>query len=370
MNSINIKAHCNGNIRRFQSQALWTVFSTDLQALFSFDTPVVIQYRDDENDLCQISSQMELEFAASQSSTLTVYVTKPDQVQTPLSVPVPSAPVKECPKLKIDEVPAHIRGDRLATRLAFVQKKLESPTLPEHRREKLMMKKSKLEEAIQLRSSPVDVPKKHEKMAVEVHEQTRQCRGRKNPADRLLRIDQALSNPNLPPKRMERLKLQKAKLEALNSEVAPAQVVASPAPEAVLPLVPLRGPAARLAAIEKLLAQPDLHPRRAEKLTEKKAKLEEFLRERETKTAPEVKVSEVAIPLRGPEARLARITKMLAANDLPAHRMKKLMNQKAEIEQRMLFRADVAGECQRGRRDRDLGVQQKPRGARLIVKRK
>jgi hypothetical protein len=313
---------------------------------------------------------MELEFAASQSSTLTVFITKPDQIATPLAASVLSVPVKECPKPAVDEVPA-VRGDRLTTRLANVQKKLESPTLPEHRRAKLMMKKSKLEEAIQPRSSPV-VPKQ-EMMYVEVAEQTRKCRGRRNPSDRLLRIDQALSNPNLPPKRMERLKLQKAKLEAFNSEVAPAPVVASPAPEVVLPLAPLRGPAARLAAIEKLLGQPDLHPRRAEKLAEKKARLEEFLRKRETKNspAPEAKVSEVVIPLRGPEARLATITKMLAANDLPPHRIQKLMNQKAKIEQRILERVDFRADCGRGRRrDQDLGVQQKPRGARLIVKRK
>jgi hypothetical protein len=368
MNSINVKVHYNGNIRRFQSQALWTVLARDLQALFSFDTPVVIQYRDDENDMCQISSQMELEFAASQSSTLTVFITKPDEVPTPLAVSVPSVPIKECPKPAV-EVPA-FRGDRLTTRLETVQKKLESPTLPEHRRVKLMKQKSKLEEAIQLRSSPV-VPKQ-EMMAVEFPEQTRKRYGRRNPSDRLLAIDQALSNPHLPPRRMERLKLQKAKLEALNSEVAPAQV-ASPAPEAVLPLVPLRGPAARLAAIEKLLAQPDLHPRRAEKLAEKKAKLEEFLRERGTKNspAPEVKVSEVVTPLRGPEARLATITMMLAANDLPPHRIQKLMNQKAKIEQRLLERVNFRADCGRGRRrDQDLGVQQKPRGARLVVKRK
>jgi len=104
-------------------------------------------------------------------------------------------------------------------------------------------------------------------MFVEVPEQTRQFHGRRNPSDRLFAINQALSNPNLPPKRMERLKLQKVKLEALNSEVSP--VVASSAPEAV-PLVPLRGPAARLLAIEQILAQPDLHPRRVEKLQEKK----------------------------------------------------------------------------------------------------
>jgi len=363
MNSkIIVKAHFNGDIRRFQSQALWTVFSKDLQALFSFDSHVVIQYRDDENDMCQISSQLELEFAASQFSTLQVFITKPAQVQIPV-VEVPHVLVNEECSEQLTAVPALIRGDRLGTRLATIQKKLESPTLPAHRRAKLMIQKSKIEEAI-LRT-PVEVPKQQEVVPVEHSEQTRKCRGRRNPSDRLLAIDQALSNPNLPQKRMERLQQQKAKLEAKNSESAP---VASPAPQV---LAPLRGPAARLAAIEKLLAQPDLHPRRVEKLTEKKAKLQEFILQKASNDSAALVVAE-ASPCRGPETRLAAISKMLESKDLPPHRLQKLICQKSKIEQRILERAEAGSfkNCRRGRRDQDLGCQQKPRGARLVVKRK
>jgi len=340
--------------------------------------------------LCQISSQMELEFAATLAPTLQVFITKTDQqVQTPVVASAPFVPVEEhCSE---PEVPAPVRDHRLTARLAIVQKKLESPTLPAFRREKLMNQKSKIEEAI-LRSPVVQAPKQQEMAFVEDPEQqTRKCRGRKNLSDRLIAIDQALSNPNLPPKRMERLQQQKSKLEALNSEVAP--VVVSQAPKAVplvplrcaeapkvIPLVPLRGPAARLNAIEKILAQPNLKPHRLEKLQEKKSKLEEIISEREAKNSPAPAVLPPApqvvalVPLRGargPEARLAAITKMMESTDLPAHRLQKLMNQKSMIEQRILDRADFSEKkCGRGRRDQNLDCQQKPRGARLVVKRK
>jgi len=373
MNSqINVKANFNGNIRRFQSQALWTVFSKDLQALFSLDSPVVVQYRDDENDLCQISSQMELEFAASQFPTLQVFITKSNQVLTPVApivdVPVVDpivdvpAPVKEeCPKQQ------PVRGDRLVTRLATVQKKLESSTLPAPRRAKLMIKKSKIEEAL-LRTPVAEVPKQQEVVPVAQPEQTNKCRGRRNPNDRLLAIDRALSNPNLPQKRRERLQQQKLKLETLNSEVEQEGPKVEPVPEVVPSVLPLRGPAARLAAIEKLLAQPELlPPRKLERLTEKKSKLEALLQRRVADSPAPV----TAPPCRGPEARLAAITKMLESNDLPPHRLQKLMNQKAKIEQRILARADVKkDDCpQRRPRNQDFECQLKPR-ARLVVKRK
>jgi len=363
MNSqINVKANFNGNIRRFQSQALWTVFSKDLQALFSLDSPVVVQYRDDENDLCQISSQMELEFAASQFSTLQVFITKSDQtpsVAPIVDIPVPAPVKEECPKQPV-------RGDRLVARLATVQKKLESPTLPAPRRAKLMIKKSKIEEAL-LRTPVAEVPKQQEVVPVAQPEQTNKCRGRRNPNDRLLAIDRALSNPNLPQKRRERLQQQKLKLETLNSEVEQVPKV-DPVP-AVVPVLPLRGPAARLAAIEKLLAQPELlPPRKLERLTEKKSKLESLLQRRAVDSPAPVAV---AAPCRGPEARLAAITKMLESKDLPPHRLQKLMNQKAKIEQRILARADVKkDDCSpRRSRNQDFACQPKPR-ARLVVKRK
>jgi len=338
MNSqINVKAHYNGNIRRFQSQALWTVFSKDLQALFSFDSPVVVNYRDDENDLCAISSQMELEFAASHFSTLQVFITKRDQeVQAPVIVPAPLVLIKEAsPEQLAQEVPVlalsapsvPVRGDRLATRLAFVQKKLESPSLPAHRRAKLLIKKSKLEEAM-LRTPVAEVPAVPQQQGELVEQTNKKCRGRKDPNDRLLAIEKALSNPNLPPKRIERLKQQKAKLEALKSEIALAPVYI------VAPL-PFPVPSQRC---------------------------------------------------RGPEARLAAISKMLESPDLPPHRLQKLKNQKSKIEERIKERAQDSQNCRRGkrnqetaddgcrrgrRRDQDFGIHLKPTGARIhVVKRK
>jgi len=380
MNSqIIVKAHYNGNIRRFQSQALWTVLSQDLQALFSFDPKmrVKILYRDDENDLCQISSQMELEFAASQYSPLQIFI-QPDQaVNSEVVVEVQSAaPVLPLQPLTPSPLSqsAPVRCDRLNARLACVEKKLATPTLPAHRREKLMEKKSKLEEIIRSRS-PVDVPQVQQAplvAVVPVPEQTKRC-GRRNPSDRLEQINRALSQPNLHPKRLERLQQQKAKLEeiAKSSEVVdvPAPVVSSPAPEVVV----LRGPAARLLAIEKILAQPDLPPRRAEKLMQKKAKIEEILRQRAEKqsSAPVQQVISAPSPCRGPEARLAAINKMLESNDLPPHRAQKLMQQKARIEQRLSERASgVSENCCRGRRREQNNNCEKPRARLVVVRRK
>jgi len=372
MNSlINIKANYNGNIRRFQSQALWTVLLKDLQALFSFDPNmrVKILYRDDENDMCQISSQMELEFAASQYSPLQIFI-QPDQaVNSEVVVEVQSAPTVPLQPLTPSPLAqsAPVRCDRLTARLACVEKKLASPTLPAHRREKLIAKKSKLEEVIRSRS-PVEAPTQVQQAPlVAAPEQPKRC-GRRNPSERLAQIDRALSQPNLHPKRLERLQQQKAKLEdRFQSSESPAPVVSSPE------VVVLRGPAARLLAIEKILAQPDLPPRRAEKLMQKKARIEQILSQRAEKesSAPQQQVICAPSPCRGPESRLAAITKVLESNDLPPHRIQKLMEQKTRIEQRLKERANVVSEnrCRGRRRDQD-GCSEKPRARLVVVRRK
>jgi len=372
MNSqIIVKAHYNGNIRRFQSQVLYTVFSQDLQALFSFDPNmrVKIHYRDDENDLCQISSQMELEFAASQFSPLHIFI-QPDQAvnSSEVVVEVPSVPTV-LPLQPLTPSPlrqsAPVRCDRLNARLACVEKKLASPTLPANRREKLMEKKSKLEEVIRSRS-PVEAPQVQQAplVAEPAPEQPKRC-GRRNPSERLEQINRALSQPNLHPKRLERLQQQKAKLEEMVKSSSESPVVASsPAPEAVV----LRGPAARLLVIEKILAQPDLPPRRAEKLMQKKARLEEFLSKRAEKDSSPQQVISDPSPCRGPESRLAAINKMLESNDLPPHRAQKLMQQKARIEQRLSERASGVSERNCGRR-REQNCE-KPRARLAVVRRK
>jgi len=384
MNSqqIIVKAHFNGNIRRFQSQALWTVLSKDLQALFSFDPNMRVKtfYRDDENDMCQISSQMELEFAASQYSPLQIFL-QPDQAvnSTEVVVEAPSVP-NVLPLQPLTPSPlrqsAPVRCDRLNARLACIEKKLASPTLPAQKREKLTQKKSKLEEAIRSRSPveapvlPVEAPQVQQAPLVipTVPEQTKRC-GRRNPSERLAQIDRALSQPNLHPKRLERLQQQKAKIEEILKSDAPDVVDSSPVPEVVV----LRGPAARLLAIEKILAQPDLPPRRAEKLNQKKARIEEFLRkraEKESSVPVQQEVISAPSPCRGPEARLAAITKMLESNELPPHRVEKLMQQKARIEQRLTERVSVRSEnCCRGRR-RDQFDCEKPRARLAVVRRK
>jgi hypothetical protein len=336
---------------------------------------VKILYRDDENDLCQISSQMELEFAASQYSPLQIII-QPDQaVNSEVVVEVQSAaPVLPLQPLTPNRLSqsAPVRCDRLTARLACVEKKLAIPTLPAHRREKLMEKKSKLEEIIRSRSPVDEAPQVQQAPLVDIvpaPEKTKRC-GRRNPSERLEQINRALAQPNLHPKRLERLQQQKAKLEEFKS----SEVVDVPAP-VVTPSVPevvLRGPAARLLAIEKILAQPDLPPRRAEKLLQKKERIEQILRQRAEKesSAPVQQVISAPSPCRGPEARLAAINKMLESPDLPPHRSQKLMQQKARIEQRLSERASDFPEnrCRgRGRREQNC---EKPRARLVVVRRK
>jgi hypothetical protein len=318
---------------------------------------------------------MELEFAASQYSPLQIFI-QPDQAvnSTEVVVEAPSAPTV-LPLQPLTPSPlrqsAPVRCDRLNARLACIEKKLASSTLPAQKRERLTQKKSKLEEVIRSRApveapvTPVEAPQVQQAPLVvsTAPEQFKRC-GRRNPSERLAQIDRALSQPNLHPKRLERLQQQKAKIEEI-MKTSDAVVDSSPVPEVVV----LRGPGARLLAIEKILAQPDLPPRRAEKLNQKKARIEEFLRKRDEKecSVPQQKVFSAHSPCRGPEARLAVINKMLESNELPPHRVQKLMQQKARIEQRS-ERAPASSENCRGRRDQfDC---EKPRARLGCVRRK
>jgi len=64
---ISVKAKHQTEIRRFAlpANSLFSTLSTTLSNLFSISDPLVIKYLDDENDLCTISTQEELNFATS-----------------------------------------------------------------------------------------------------------------------------------------------------------------------------------------------------------------------------------------------------------------------------------------------------------------
>jgi len=343
---IHIKAHYNGNIRRFQSQSEWSVLLKHLQELFQIDAslPVKVQYRDDENDLCTITTQMELESAAPSGSLLRLF----------LSVPVaPACPVtqtSQCRKpfprarlsvIKLESVPSrcdrrksmieatqqttpcferkakcwgrHASTDPAvfgpAARLERINQFLEQPDLPAQRRERLLLKKAMLEEKIQNRSSPA--PATPESSAVP--DTAEPLWG---PAKRLAKIQERLNQPNLPPHCAERLNHQKARIEERMNQCPKSERRSC------------KGPAARLEMIQLKLADPNLPPHRVEKLNLKKAMLEAWAKQQ---TAP----GSACSPLSRPELRLAWINKKLVSGNLPPRCVERLTAKKAMLEEKV-----------------------------------
>jgi len=237
-----------------------------------------------------------------------------------------------------------------AARLERINKFLEEPDLPAHKREKLLMKKAWLEEKIQNRSSqasasPAAVPDTAEPWG---------------PARRLAKIQERLNQPNLPPHCVERLNFQKARIEERMNQCPKTER-------------PCYRPEACLAKVILKLANPNLPPHRVEKLTLKKAMLEESLKHQDPSapvlSRPEFRLFWINKKLENPnlppqcierltakkamleeklkpqtdgapcasrhEARLAWIQKRLADPSLPAHKIEKLTLKKAEIEAKM-----------------------------------
>jgi len=115
------------------------------------DVPFSLRYLDDENDLCTISNQLELDYAVSHSSPLRLKVTKFDSkkstaVEEVLTTPAP------VPVQKASPTP---REQFLKEKLIFIQSTLENPDLPPHRVENLNRRKARLESKLEkLQSAP------------------------------------------------------------------------------------------------------------------------------------------------------------------------------------------------------------------------
>jgi hypothetical protein len=195
-----------------------------------------------------------------------------------------------------------------SARLERINKFLEQPDLPAQRRERLLLKKAMLEEKIQnspapAQASPVAVPEPAEPLW--------------GPARRLAKIQERLNQPNLPPHCAERLNQQKARIEErMNQCPKPDERPAC------------KGPAARLAKIQLKLAEPNLPPHRAEKLNLKKTMLEAWMKQQ---TAP----GSVCSVLTRPEIRLAWINKKLESQNLPPQCVERLTLKKAMLEEKL-----------------------------------
>jgi antitoxin (DNA-binding transcriptional repressor) of toxin-antitoxin stability system len=359
MNSmIHIKAHYNGNIRRFQSQVEWPVLLKNLQVFFQIDPslPVKIQYRDDENDMCTFSTQMELESATSDCSLLRLFITATEParpvIQTSQSCrsfpcarlsaikTTPAVPSQmeerfnrrksmiEARMAQQTQSPCNDRKGRCwprrasndpvafgpAAHLERINKALEDPALPAQRRERLLLKKAWIEQKLAQKTETPEAP------STAVTDQAPRCWG--NPAMRLEKIKAKLSDPNLPPHRVEQLNQKKAFLE---KRLEQSPEVASDCPPRPW------GLQARLEGINQKLANTQLPPHRVQMLQFKKAMIEEKLKNQQN---PQVG-TENAAPCRGPEARLGWIKMKLATPNLPPQCAERLTRKKTMLEEKI-----------------------------------
>jgi len=172
---ISVKAKFQNEIRRFALPAAssWTTLETTLGSLFSISEPIVVKYLDDEDDLCTISSQDELNFAiAMQKSPLRIHIfqvgspKQQEQVQAPLSLSSsrprlhPNAPAFQPaipPALppQFEKPTPCQKGERMQAKLAQLEEKkktflsaLSDESLNSEKRRVMTWKVQKIEEKI------------------------------------------------------------------------------------------------------------------------------------------------------------------------------------------------------------------------------
>jgi len=268
----NFTAHCAGKIQNFQCVSSLVILEQALIQLFELIPPFAIQYKDDENNLCSISNQLELEFAVSKVPQIQLFLEK-ENTQSPKEAD------KE-PKQKIQK------------RLDFVSKSLENKNLDPQQRVKLTRRKEKIES--QMQKGPKApraprVPKQDAKTRAEA---------------RLQAIDASLANPNLTPKEVQKLKKRKAREGAAD----PTR---------------LRGPAARLAKIDDSLLDPSLPQGKLDKLNQKREQAQTKLekqKEREQKNEARR------------QAQLDSIKATLAQPNLPPKRRQRLLEKEEKVQ--------------------------------------
>jgi hypothetical protein len=272
--------------------------------LFQIDPslPVKVLYRDDENDLITITSQMELESAIADCSILRLFISHPVPAAIPLPQSFPNA------------------------RLMAIEAALKNPNLPPHCVERLTRRKSMIE--ARLSQQP----------------KARSWRRRSSnepavfgPQARLERIQKVLEQPDLPAAKREKLMMKQAMLEErIQKKSAASPVPDRPAPEQPVP----RGPAFRLAKVQAFLNQPNLPPRRIERLTQQKTRLEQILKETANPNSPQTPFQGTLAF--GPEARLARLQLLLDQPALAPEKRQRLLFKKGMIESKLEQKAAAA----------------------------
>jgi len=133
---IHVKVQSADEIRRFSCEPELSILQATIINVFTLgDVPFVLKYVDDENDLCTITTQIELNYAVSHS---------------PLRLKVIRS---DSPAVATFPFTAQ-RVEFLKEKLAFVEKTLENTDLPPHRKENLTKRKAILEWKLQKLQSP------------------------------------------------------------------------------------------------------------------------------------------------------------------------------------------------------------------------
>jgi hypothetical protein len=244
---INIAAQYNGEMKRFQCLPTIEALQQTLLTVFPDSYPVTIQFVNNQNNLALLSSQSDLTQAASFATEVQLVLNK----AAPLfkTEPLQTEPILKSEKLEDDAAVASTLDNRLLklqNRYAFVQNALSRPELPEHKRTTLTERKKKLETLIE------------NYQTYSGNHQTfpgRRTRGRKNPRVRENKlqerqeVDAALSKNNLSVKEIEKLNKRRARTEANKNN---------------------RFESFKILELQAALDQPDLPPRRQEQLKKKK----------------------------------------------------------------------------------------------------
>jgi len=278
--TIHIKANLDGQFRRFSAQPSYTNLMEVVRAMFQIpaDTKFLLKYRDEEDDLCTITTQLELDFAATQRTPLKLVI-----------VPQPAV------SLKNGDNPA---AQRQQNRLNWINAKLQQPNLPQHKVDHLTQKRNILQtkmEQGELKSSR-DCGSWFEK--------------------RLACLTAQLARPGLPQQKIDCLT---ARRDALLSKMAAQKAQEHPTEETPNPQCKFNCLEEGLAQINAKLEQPGLPQPEIEMLEMKKRFLTAKLEHKKAKETSGVDPSSPVAPARRVclETCLANINAKLAAPGIP-----------------------------------------------------
>jgi len=155
MNSVHIKLQFENEIRRFSCEPVLSVLEQFVRTLLDINFSFVLKYPDEDNDLCNISNQFELDYAVSHiTSPLRIKVIKQLNTQ-PLSQTVAQTNTLPAPVSPMVCLP---REQVLQNKLLGIKALLERPDLPPQRAENLKKRQQNLEAKLEQFKSASQTP--------------------------------------------------------------------------------------------------------------------------------------------------------------------------------------------------------------------